>query len=417
MNKRKIFNDPIYGFITIPTPLIFDLIEHPYFQRLRRIKQLGITDLVYMGANHTRFHHALGAMHLMQTALESLRHKGYEISDKEYESALIAILLHDIGHGPFSHVLESSIFNKVHHESISLMFMQQLNTEFNGELSLAIEMFKGTYERHFFSQLVSSQLDVDRMDYLNRDAYFSGVIEGTIGSERILNMLEIRNDEIVIQEKGIYSIENFLNSRRLMYWQVYLHKTTIAAEEMLIQIIKRAKLLAQKDVPLESTKNFRMFFENDFTIDDFKTNPDILRAFGSIDDLDLWSSIKNWQFHSDWVLSFLCTRLLNRKLFKIIMSKDDFSIEYLSNVDNKICNSFSISTDFLPYLRIRGELSNYGYIASDKKINILKKTGELVDIAYASDLPNIKAISEIVKKYYICSPPEAFEGLFNNKIR
>jgi HD superfamily phosphohydrolase len=412
MNKRKIFNDPLYGFITIQSDLIFDIIQHPYFQRLRRIKQLGLTDLVYPGANHTRFHHALGAMHLMEQALSSLRNKGYEISEKEFESALIAILLHDIGHGPFSHVLEHSILSKVHHESLSVLFMEQLNNEFNNELSLAIKIFKGEYERHFFHQLVSSQLDTDRLDYLNRDSYFTGVSEGIVSSARLVRMFEVVNDEIAVQEKGIYSVENFLNSRRLMYWQVYLHKTTICAEEMLIQIVRRAKFLLKSGVKMYCSSALLPFLSNDYTLEDFEEDANLLNTFGKLDDLDIWSGIKEWAFSKDLVLSILCNRLLDRNLFKVILSREEFSPEYLSSIDNKICGYFSISPENLPYLRSNGELSNYGYIASDKKINILKKNGELIDITYASDLPNIKAISEIVKKYFLCSPAEAFVGFF-----
>ena len=412
MNKRKIFNDPLYGFITIQSDLIFDIIQHPYFQRLRRIKQLGLTDLVYPGANHTRFHHALGAMHLMEQALISLRNKGYEITEKEFESALIAILLHDIGHGPFSHVLEHSILQKINHESLSLLFMERLNVEFNGSLSLGIEIFKGTYERHFFHQLVSSQLDTDRLDYLNRDSYFTGVSEGIVSADRLVRMLEIVNDEIAIQEKGIYSVENFLNSRRLMYWQVYLHKTTICAEEMLIQIVRRAKYLLQHNSTIYCSEALFPFLSNDYTLKDFEQNPALLSTFGKLDDLDIWSGIKAWAGCKDEILRLLCNRLLDRNLFKVILSKEKFSSEYLASIDNKICSYFTISNENLPYLRVIGELSNYGYLPSDKKINILKKNGELIDITHASDLPNIKAISEIVKKYYLCSPAEAFVGFF-----
>lgn len=404
MNKNKILNDPIYGFITIYSELIFDIIEHSWFQRLRRIKQLGLTDMVYPGANHTRFHHAIGCMHLMEQALESLRNKGYRISDYEFESTLIAILLHDIGHGPFSHVLESTILQKVHHEHLSLMFMERLNDEFDGELALAIEIFKGTYERAFFHQLVSSQLDIDRMDYLNRDSFFTGVTEGLVSADRLIKMLEIVNDEIVVAEKGIYSVENFLNSRRLMYWQVYLHKTTICAEEMLIQIVKRAKYLIQKGEKLYSTDAMNVFFKNNYSISDFENNATLLDTFGKLDDFDLWSGIKSWVDAKDHILSMLCNMLLDRKLFKILLFKDEIGSLFLEDIDTKICKLYGISQEDLPYLRVKGMLSNYGYIASGKRIKILKKNGEIVDISDASDLPNIKAISEIVKKYYLCIP-------------
>lgn len=413
MNKRKILNDPLYGFITIHSDLIFDIIQHPYFQRLRRIKQLGLTDLVYPGANHTRFHHAIGAMHLMEQALISLRLKGYEISEKEFESALIAILLHDIGHGPFSHVLENSILQNVHHEAISLLFMHRLNKTFHGELSLAIDIFTDKYDRHFFNQLVSSQLDIDRLDYLNRDSYFTGVSEGIVSSERLVRMFEIVNDEIAVQEKGVYSVENFLNARRLMYWQVYLHKTTICAEEMLIQIVRRAKFLIQKGENIFATPNLTLFFKNDFKLYDFEQDNSLLSTFGTLDDYDIWSGIKQWATANDPILSFLCTKLLNRTLFKIVLSKKPFSAEYLGLIGQKICQNHHINAENLPYLRIVGELSNLGYIPTDKRINIMKKTGELVDITYASDLPNIKAISEIVTKHYLCTTEEAFFGIFS----
>lgn len=412
MSKHKIFNDPLYGFISIQSDLIFNIIQHPFFQRLRRIKQLGLTELVYPGANHSRFQHALGAMHLMELTLKSLRNKGYDISHEEYEGALIAILLHDIGHGPFSHVLENSILQKVSHELLSKLFMVQLNVEFNGKLTLAIKIFTDQYERLFFHQLVSSQLDTDRLDYLNRDSYFTGVFEGIVSAERLINTFEIINDEIAIQEKGIYSVENFLNSRRLMYWQVYLHKTTISAEEMLIQIVRRAKYLIQNGENMYCSTYLKPFLVNDFSIENFENNANLLFTFGKLDDIDIWSGIKEWANCNDLVLNLLCNRLLDRNLFKVILSKEKFSEEYLLSIDTKIFTYFAVDKENSSYLKINGELSNYGYIPSDKKINILKKNGELIDITYASDLPNIKAMSEIVKKYYLCCPTEAFIGFF-----
>lgn len=413
MNKRKIFNDPLYGFITIHSDLIFDIIQHPYFQRLRRIKQLGLTDLVYPGANHTRFHHALGAMHLMEQALNSLRLKGYEISEHEFESALIAILLHDIGHGPFSHALENSILQNVHHEDISLLFMNKLNSEFNGSLTLAIAIFTDKYERHFFNQLVSSQLDIDRLDYLNRDSYFTGVSEGIVSADRLVRMFEIVNDEIAVQEKGVYSVENFLNARRLMYWQVYLHKTTICAEQMLIQIVKRARELIKNGVEIFCTPNLKIFFLNDFKLSDFEQDTNLLDIFGKLDDYDIWTGIKIWATEKDAILSLLCNKLLNRTLFKIVLAKKPFSAEYLSSIGQKISQYHQVNAENMHYLRIVGELSNLGYIPTGKSINIMKKTGELVDVSYASDLPNIKAISEIVTKHYLCTTEEAFFGIFS----
>ncbi|TAG50804.1 MAG: HD domain-containing protein [Cytophagales bacterium] len=412
MNKRKIINDPLYGFITIHSDLIYDIIQHPYFQRLRRIKQLGLTDLVYPGANHTRFHHAIGAMHLMSQALDSLKLKGYEITNKEYESALIAILLHDIGHGPFSHVLESSILTKVHHEELSLLFMNVLNDIFNKELTLAISIFTGDYERNFFHDLVSSQLDMDRLDYLNRDSFFTGVSEGIVGSDRLVRMFEIVNDELVIEEKAIYSVENFLNARRMMYWQVYLHKTTTSAEVMLIQIVKRAKFLVKNGFSLPMSDGLSLFFANDFKLIDFKEHIELLEIFGNLDDYDLWGGIKQWKNCNDKILSFLCKSLLERNLFKVVLSKKPFSEEYVHTIEQKISQFYQLSTPELDYFRIVGEISNLGYISSGKGINIKKKNGEIIDITYASDLPNIKAMSEIVTKHFLCSTENVFLGFF-----
>ncbi|MFK7951450.1 MAG: HD domain-containing protein, partial [Ekhidna sp.] len=295
MNKKKILNDPVYGFINIPNELIFDIIEHRYFQRLRRIKQLGLTDMVYPGALHTRFHHALGAMHLMSRALISMRGKDIDISDEEYDAALIAILLHDLGHGPFSHTLEFSLFKDVRHEQVSLWMMERLNKEFNSQLDLAIKIFKNEYERPFFYQMVSSQLDIDRLDYLKRDSFFTGVQEGSIGSERIIKMLNVSDENLVVEEKGIYSIENFLSARRLMYWQVYLHKVAVSAEVMLIELIKRAKELTQQGGKLMATPALSIFLEQDVTAKDFEDDADILEVYSLLDDNDIWGSLKFWQ--------------------------------------------------------------------------------------------------------------------------
>ena len=284
VNKRKIFNDPVYGFISIPSDLVFDLIQHPFFQRLRRIRQLGMAELVYPGALHTRFHHALGAMHLMGQALSTLRTKGHLIWEAEWEAAQIAILLHDVGHGPFSHVLEKTILNDVHHEYLSLEIMKELNRQLDGRLEMAIQMFEGSYPRQFFHQLISSQLDMDRMDYLNRDCFFTGVAEGAIGTERIIKMLDVVDDQLVVESKGILSIENFLNARRLMYWQVYLHKTSICAETMLIQAIRRARELARSGEDIFAPKDFGLFLRQNITLQQFKENPQCLQSFTNIDD-------------------------------------------------------------------------------------------------------------------------------------
>jgi len=406
INKNKIINDPVFGFITIPNELIFDIIEHPYFQRLRRIKQLGLTNMVYPGALHTRFHHALGAMHLMQLTLENLTTKGVKISEEEHNASLIAILLHDIGHGPFSHTLEFSLLNGISHEEISLIILHKLNAVYDGKLDLAIKIFKGEYERMFFHQLVSSQLDIDRIDYLRRDSFFTGVSEGTIGSERIIKMLDVRNDQIVVEEKGIYSIENFLSARRLMYWQVYLHKTSVSAEEMLIQIIKRARHLTQKGDKVIATPALSMFLERNVSKNDFEQDPDIIDVFALLDESDVWGSMKFWVNHEDFVLSTLSKMLLGRKIFKIEMENSPQSQEKIDKIKKKIKAQFNLTSDEAEYFVGSGKISNEAYISSGQKINILTKKGEIIDIDTAVELPNIKAMSKIVTKYYLCCPKQ-----------
>ncbi|TFV97098.1 HD domain-containing protein [Algoriphagus kandeliae] len=401
MKSQKILNDPVYGFITIPSELIFEIIDHPFFQRLRRIKQLGLTDFVYPGALHTRFHHALGAMHLMQITLENLRNKGTEISDKEFEAALIAILLHDIGHGPFSHALEYSLLQGVPHEKLSLMIIDLLNKELNGGLDLALKIFKNQYERKFFHQLVSSQLDIDRLDYLQRDCFFTGVSEGTIGADRIIKMMDVKNDQIVIEEKGIYSIENFLSARRLMYWQVYLHKTTVSAEKMLINLIQRAKDQKALGANFPISDEFNFLLENNLQLTDFEKNPELLRIFLELDDFDIWGAIKLWKKSGDYVLRNISSMFLTRNLFKIQLSNDPFEEEVLEASREKTIKKLGIPEEDLTYFFSSGSLSNYGYLAKDR-ISILTKKGEVVDVAQAADLPNIKIMSKVVKKYYIC---------------
>lgn len=404
ITKGKIINDPVHGFITIHSELILNIINHPYFQRLRRIKQLGLTDLVYPGANHTRFHHVIGAMHLMDVALDTLENKGHKISKEEHEAALIAILLHDIGHGPFSHALEYGLLTNVTHEEISLILMQKLNQEFNGGLNLAIEIFENKYERHFFHQLVSSQLDVDRLDYLVRDYYFTGVSEGKVASERILKMLEIHNDEIVIEEKGIYSVESFLNSRRLMYWQVYLHKAVVSAEFMLLRVVQRAKELVLKGEKIYMNESLEPFFKQNLSKIDFSSNEEIISKFTSLDDTDIIFAIKNWANSDDIALSFLCKSILNRKIFAVKVANEDFSKKEIEEKKKLIKSTFNVEDDSLDYLLIKGVMSNSGYIPKDKKINILQKDGNVIDISEAVDLPNIKAISKPVQKYFLCWP-------------
>ena len=402
INKRKIINDPVYGFINITSELIYDLIEHPYYQRLRRIKQLGLAELVYPGALHTRFHHALGAMHLMNEAITTLRQKGHHISDEECESAQIAILLHDVGHGPFSHVLEHHILNHVPHEQISFLLMEELNKQFEGKLSLAIKMFIGEYNRPFFNQLISSQLDVDRMDYLNRDSFFTGVREGNIGAERILKMLDVVDNQLVVEQKGIYSVENFLTARRLMYWQVYLHKTSICAEVMLSQIVRRARELVKSGIEVFATEGFGLFLKNDVTLEEFVSDKRYLQAFTEMDDSDIWACVKIWSKHNDLILSGICEKLLNRKLYKIMISDEPFENSFLEKIKNDFLNRDEINKENLSYFVIDGTISNEAYLSEKQAINILTKNKLIIDIADASDLPTIKALSIVVKKYYIC---------------
>lgn len=404
MNKKKIFNDPLYGFVHIHSNLIFDIIQHPYFQRLRRIRQLGVSEYVYPGGLHTRFQHAIGAMHLMSLALDNLKTKGVDIEDKEYESAMIAVLLHDIGHGPFSHALEFSLLQGIDHESLSFLLMKKLNGEFNNELETALKIFQGTYHKKFFHQLVSSQLDVDRMDYLKRDSFFTGVSEGTIGVERILEMLNVVDDNIVVEEKGIYSIENFLNARRLMYWQVYLHKTSLGAERMLINLINRAKTLAQSGHNVYSGPSLATFLRKSFALEDFQSNELLLEEYGNLDDHDIWGAIKVWQKDKDKVLSMLSIMLLQRNLFKIKLVNEPIEKDHINLIRDNISKQYGIlrseSRHFLTY----GEVTNKAYMSGGQTINILTKKGNVIDIAKAADLPNIMAISKIVKKHYVGYP-------------
>lgn len=403
MNKKKIINDPVYGFITIPSELIFDIISHPWFQRLRHIKQLGLTDFVYPGAQHTRFQHALGAMHLMKLALDSLRSKGVDISDNEHEAASIAVLLHDIGHGPLSHTLEHTLLHSIKHESLSYIFMQRLNKELNGSLNTALRIFQNTYKRKFFHQLVSSQLDIDRLDYLKRDCFFAGVMEGTIGVDRIISMLTVHNDQLVVEEKGILSIENFLNARRLMYWQVYLHKTTVSAERMMVNIIRRAEQLVKSGENLPASEPLLLFLRHTYSLENFKDNPEVLNAYGLLDDHDIWGAIKLWRSHPDFILSTLCKHVLERKLFQIRLGTEAIRKEQIESIREKVSETFGTLRSESSYFFSYGSVSNEAY-AEGQKINIIMKSGELVDLAQASDLPNIKAISKIVKKNYLCWP-------------
>jgi HD superfamily phosphohydrolase len=404
LNKRKIFNDPIYGFVSIPYPIIFDLIEHPYFQRLRRIKQLGLTNLVYPGALHTRFHHAIGAMHLIGEAIEEIKSKGHDVTDKEAMAVTIAILLHDIGHGPFSHALEHSIVNNVNHEDISELFMSRLNEEFKGQLTLAITIFQDKYHKKFLHQLVSSQLDVDRLDYLKRDSFFTGVSEGVISSDRIIKMLNVVNDQLAIDAKGIYSIEKFIIARRLMYWQVYLHKTVLSAENLLVNILKRAKELAEKKAELFCTPALKTFLYHQYSAKDFNNKPELLDAFASLDDNDIMTSVKVWSSHKDKVLSALCNRLINRKLLKVEMQNQPFKELKINELKEKIKKDFKLNDQEVEYFVFSGNVINDAYRADKISINILFKDGTVADIAKASDQLNIDVLAKTVKKYYLCYP-------------
>jgi HD superfamily phosphohydrolase len=404
LNKKKLFNDPVYGFVSIAYETVFDLIEHPYFQRLRNIKQLGLTHLVYPGALHTRFHHALGAMHLMGIALETLKNKGVAITEEEAEAVTIAILLHDIGHGPFSHALESCIVPGVQHEALSVLIMHRLNKTFNGKLSLAIAIFENKYEKKFLHQLVSSQLDMDRLDYLNRDSFYTGVSEGVIGFDRILKMLHVVNDELVVEEKGIYSIEKFLISRRLMYWQVYLHKTVIAAEQLLVKIFQRAKAIANKGVPLFASPSFNLLLANKISTEAFYENELYLDAFMKLDDSDLFSAIKVWAEHEDPILAKLCKLLIDRKLFTIEMQNEAFTPKSIQAHKDKLTISFPLTSEEQDYFVFSGKITNNAYNMEVGKINILTKSKGLIDIADASDNLNLSALSKTVEKYFICYP-------------
>lgn len=404
MNKKKIFNDPVYGFVSVPYEIIFDLIEHPYVQRLRNIKQLGLTHLVYPGALHTRFHHALGAMHLMGIALETLKNKGIEISEEEAKAVTIAILLHDIGHGPFSHALESCIVPSIHHEDLSILLMKRLNDEFNGALTLAIEIFENKYSKKFLHQLVSGQLDMDRMDYLNRDSFYTGVSEGVIGFDRILKMIFVVNDQLVIEEKGIYSIEKFLIARRLMYWQVYYHKTVISAEQLLVKILKRAKELSVQGKELFATPSFSFLLKNNPSANDFKGDERYLDAFANIDDHDIYSSIKVWINNEDYVLSKLCSELINRQLYSIEIQNEPISPVYVEQKSKEIIQKWSITEYEADFFVFTGIINNNAYNPESGNIYIITKSKGLQDIAVCSDGLNLEALSKNVTKHFICYP-------------
>lgn len=406
INKNKIFNDPVYGFITLPNDLIFDIIEHPWFQRLRRIRQLGLTHMVYPGALHTRFHHALGALNLMMEAIDSIKSKGHEITKEEETGAYIAILLHDIGHGPFSHALENSIVTGISHETLSILMMEELNKEFKGKLTTGIEIFKNTYKKKFLHQLVSSQLDMDRLDYLNRDSFYTGVMEGTIGSQRIIKMLNVFNDELVVEEKGLYSIEKFIIARRLMYWQVYLHKTVLSAENMLVNILKRAKELHQKGIELFTTPALHYFLTNTISSDNLNDKEEFLNVFCQLDDYDIYCTIKVWCNHTDVVLSRLCKGMIHRKLYKINLQRDAFNPSQIEALKSKSMKEWGISKEDSHYFAFSGKISNSDYNPQGEPIKILMRNQEQVTLLGDEEKMDVAILSTPINKYFFCYLPE-----------
>jgi len=410
-NKRKIVNDPVYGFINIPGGLVFDLIEHQWFQRLRNIKQLGLTSFVYPGANHTRFQHSLGAMHLMNIAIRTLRSKDVVITDEEEEAAMAAILLHDIGHGPFSHALEASIIRGITHEDISLLLMNMLNKEVGGRLDLAIQIFKGVYRKKFLHELVSGQTDMDRLDYLRRDCFFTGVIEGSVGSDRIIGMLNVSGDRLVIDEKGIYSLEKFIIARRLMYWQVYMHKTVLASESLLLKVLRRAKEMAESGVDLYATPSLKFFLNNKIGPADLTGvglfTPEIVAShFTRLDDTDIMVSAKYWSDHSDKVLSELAGRLIRRDLLSIELDNEPFAEDRIKKFRKLAADRMNLNREQTEYFVFTGSVSNLAYAPGTPQIQILLKNGIISDISEVSDMFDHRLLSERITKYYLCYPKE-----------
>ena len=400
--ERKIINDPVFGFINIPKGLLYDIVRHPLLQRLTRIKQVGLSSVVYPGAQHTRFQHSLGAFYLMSEAITQLTSKGNFIFDSEAEAVQAAILLHDIGHGPFSHVLEDTIVQGVSHEEISLMLMERMNLEMNGQLSLAIQIFKDEYPKRFLHQLVSGQLDMDRLDYLRRDSFYTGVTEGNIGSARIIKMLDVADDRLVIESKGIYSIENFLTARRLMYWQVYLHKTSVAYERMLISTLLRAKELASQGVELFASPALHFFLYNDINHTEFHNNPDCLENFIQLDDNDIWTALKVWSNHPDKVLSTLSLGMINRNIFKVENSAEPIGEDRIKELTLQISQQLGITLSEANYFVSTPSIEKNMYDPADDSIDIIYKDGTIKNIAEASDMLNISLLSKKVKKYYLC---------------
>jgi HD superfamily phosphohydrolase len=411
VNKRKIINDPVYGFISIPGDFIFDIIEHPWVQRLRNIKQLGLTSFVYPGATHTRFQHALGSLHLMDQAIQTLRSKNVKISQEEEEATFIAILLHDSGHGPFSHALENSIISGISHEELSLLLMSKLNEYFQGKLALAIDIFRGKYKRKFLHELIAGQVDMDRLDYLRRDSFFTGVIEGSVGSDRIIRMLNVVDDRLVIDEKGIYSLEKFIIARRLMYWQVYMHKTVLSSESLLVNVLKRAKELALSGDDLYATPALRFFLYNEIGLSDLRgkgvfTPGQVAGNFTRLDDNDILVSAKYWSDNSDIVLSNLSRRLMNRDLLAIELQNDPFSDKRVADLKKNTRESLKISSDMTKYFVFTGNVSNLAYAPDAPDVKILNKSGSITEISSVSDMFDHKFLSERIIKYFLCYPKE-----------
>ena len=404
-NKKKIVNDPIYGFVRIPDELHYDIIEHPYFQRLRRIKQVSLTNLVYPGANHTRFAHSLGAMHLMRRAVNLLRYKGYDITDEEMEAASLAILLHDSGHGPFSHTLENSIVEGVTHEDLSLRMMEKFNQLHDGRLELAMSIFTGQYEKGFLGKLISSQLDVDRIDYLKRDSFFTGVAEGNVNADRLLDMMEVVGNDLAIEAKGIYSVESFLVSRRIMYWQVYMHKTVLSAEYLLREILKRARLISKvRELPATPALAYFLRHDGPFTAAD--DMDEMLAAFGLLDDYDVMTAVKLWSTDGDFVLRELCQRLIDRRLFKIEVSQEPFDPSYKDDILHGIASLYGISMYDASFMLLQGVSSNHAYHPDKPAINILSKDGTVRDISEVSGELHLDVLSQPTVRHFICYPKE-----------
>ena len=401
MTDAKIINDPVFGFIKVPRGLLLDIVRHPLMQRLTRIKQLGLTQEVYPGAQHTRFQHSLGAFHLMSEALISLQQKGVFVFDSEAEAVQAAILMHDIGHAPFSHVLEDTLISGITHEEISLMMMDRINQDMHGTLNLAISIFKDEYPKSYLHQLISSQLDMDRLDYLRRDSFFTGVTEGNIGSARIIKMLNVVNDALVVESNGIYSIENYLTSRRLMYWQVYLHKTTVGCENVLINALRRAKQLAKEGVELFASPALRYFLYNDITADTFQADNNALDKYIALDDNDIWSAIKVWQQHNDKILSLLSSNIINRKIFKVEVREEEPTIEEINKLKQQISEQYEIGLTDCDYLIGVNRVQKDMYNPFDDHISILYKDGTLKDITEASEILNIELLSKKICKYYL----------------